>query len=218
VIGLRAEFLVGYQNAAYADAYTAFVQKVRAKEEAVLAKSSVKTLRLTEAVAIGLFKLMAYKDEYEVARLHTDATFHAKIATMFEGDYKLHFHLAPPLLAKTNAKGELQKQKFGPAMLTGFKLLAKLKGLRGGAFDMFGRSEERRTERALITEYQASINDVLELLTPANHTAAIAIARIPEQIKGYGHVKARHLTSARANWVALMAAYFNPPEVVKQAA
>jgi indolepyruvate ferredoxin oxidoreductase len=225
VIGLRTEFLVGYQNAAYANVYTAFVQKVRTKEEAVLAKSTAKTLRLTEAVAKGLFKLMAYKDEYEVARLHTDAAFHAKIATMFEGDYKLNFHLAPPLLAKTNAKGELQKQKFGPAMLTGFKLLARLKGLRGGVFDVFGRSAERQTERALIAEYQASINDVLGLLTPANYPAAIAIARIPEQIKGYGHVKARHLEAARANWVALMAAYCNSPlnpplstEVVKQAA
>jgi len=221
VIATRAEFLVAYQNAAYAHTYTAFVNTVRAKETALLASAANKSLRLTEAVAKGLFKLMAYKDEYEVARLHTDVSFHAKIASMFEGDYKLNYHLAPPLLAKTNAKGEPQKQKFGPAMLTGFKLLAKLKVLRGGVFDLFGRSEERRTERALIGEYQASINEVLQALNAANHAAAIDVARIPEQIKGYGHVKARHLTTARANWVAAMAAYRNPhdnAQAVKMAA
>ena len=221
VIATRAEFLLAYQNAAYAHTYTAFVNTVRAKETALLASAANKSLRLTEAVAKGLFKLMAYKDEYEVARLHTDASFHAKIASMFEGDYKLNYHLAPPLLAKTNSKGELQKQKFGPAMLTCFKLLAKLKGLRGGAFDLFGRSEERRTERALIGEYQASINEVLQTLSVANHAAAIDVARIPEKIKGYGHVKARHLTTARVNWVAAMAAYRNPQDnaqAVKMAA
>jgi indolepyruvate ferredoxin oxidoreductase len=213
VIATRAEFLVAYQNQAYAETYTAFVNTVRAKEETVLVGAANKSLRLTEAVAKGLFKLMAYKDEYEVARLHTDASFHAKIASMFEGDYKLNYHLAPPLLAKTNAKGELQKQKFGPAMLTGFKLLAKLKGLRGGAFDIFGRSEERQTERALIGEYQSSIREVLQALSEVNHAAAIDVARIPEQIKGYGHVKARHLTTARMNWDVAMAAYRNPPSV-----
>jgi len=218
VISTRAAFLVDYQNAAYAAQYTDFIAKVRTKEAALLVGSGKGSLRLTEAVAKGLFKLMAYKDEYEVARLHTDAAFHAKIAGMFEGDYTLNFHLAPPLLAKTNAKGEMQKQKYGPTMLTGFKLLAKLKGLRGGALDLFGRTEERRTERALIGEYRACIDELLADLSVAKLGQAVEIARIPEQIKGYGHVKARHLQTARANWSALMAAWRAPAAKAQQAA
>jgi len=148
---------------------------------------------------------MAYKDEYEVARLHRDPAFLKRIADQFEGDYTLNYHLAPPLTAKKNAKGELQKSKFGPAMLTGFRWLAKLKGLRGTAFDVFGRSEERRTERALIDEYEAAIDELLRTLTPANLDLAAEIARIPEEIRGYGHVKERHLATARPKWAALMA-------------
>ncbi|MEP6969996.1 MAG: indolepyruvate ferredoxin oxidoreductase family protein, partial [Betaproteobacteria bacterium] len=132
IVKRRVEFLTDYQNAAYAANYQAFVRKVR-DAEAPLGKTV-----LAESVARYLFKLMAYKDEYEVARLHTDSAFLAKVNAMFEGDFKLNYHLAPPLLAKRNAKGELQKQKYGPAMLTGFRLLAKLKGLRGTALDVFG--------------------------------------------------------------------------------
>jgi len=162
-----------------------------------------KTL-LAENVARYLFKLMAYKDEYEVARLHTDTAFLDKVNAMFEGDFKLHYHLAPPLLAKRNEKGELQKQKFGPAMLTGFRWLARLKGLRGSALDIFGRSEERKSERALISEYRASLDEVLARLTADNHALAVEIARIPEKIKGYGHVKERNLVAARGQWQELM--------------
>ncbi len=108
---------------------------------------------------------MAYKDEYEVARLHTETGFLEKIATQFEGDYTVNYHLAPPLIAKRNDKGELVKQQFGPWMKSGFAVLAKLKGLRGTAFDIFGRTEERRTERALIGEYRASIDEVLQTLS-----------------------------------------------------
>jgi indolepyruvate ferredoxin oxidoreductase len=114
------------------------------------------------------------------------------------------FHLAPPMIAKRNDKGELQKRRFGAGMLTAFRLLARLKGLRGGPFDPFGRTEERRTERALIGQYRASIEEVLRGLTPANHALAVEIARIPEQIRGFGHVKARHLAPARARWDELM--------------
>ena len=160
---------------------------------------------LTEAVARYLFKLMAYKDEYEVARLQSDPAFLAKIAAQFEGDYKLNYHLAPPLTAKKNAAGELQKSKFGPSMLTGFKWLAKFKGLRGTAFDVFGRTEERRTERALIGEYRASVDELLAGLNAGNLALAAEIARIPEEIRGYGHVKDRHLATARPKWAALMA-------------
>jgi indolepyruvate ferredoxin oxidoreductase len=203
-IGRRVEFLTDYQNAAYAGEYKAFVEKVRAAE-APLGKTA-----LTEAVARYLFKLMAYKDEYEVARLHAETGFQEKVAAMFEGDYKINFHLAPPMIAKRNEKGELQKRKFGPAMLTGFKLLARLKGLRGTALDVFGRTEERRTERALIGQYRASIEQVLRSLDAGNHALAVEIARIPEQIKGFGHVKERNLASARAQWDKLMQQWSDP--------
>ena len=152
-----------------------------------------------------LFKLMAYKDEYEVARLHTDPAFTAKIAAMFEGDYKLVHHLAPPLTAKKNAKGELIKTPFGPWMRSAFGWLARLKGLRGGALDVFGRSDERRTERALIDEYRTCIDELLRTLSAANLPLAAEIARIPEEIRGYGHVKERHLKAARTKWDGLMA-------------
>ncbi len=200
LVARRVEFLTSYQNAAYAAQYAAFVEKARVAE-APLGKTT-----LSEAVARNLFKLMAYKDEYEVARLHTDAAFHARVNAMFEGDFKLHYHLAPPLLAKTNDKGELQKQKFGPWVQTAFRLLAPLKFLRGTAFDVFGRTEERQTERALVGEYRASMAHLLAALNAENHASAVEVARVPEQIKGFGHVKARHLKAARAKWAALLAA------------
>ena len=196
----RAEFLTAYQNAAYARSYQSFVEQVRAGELARCAPldaSATGALPLTEAVARYLFKLMAYKDEYEVARLHTDAAFSAKLSGMFEGDFKVHYHLAPPLLATKNDKGELQKSRFGPWMHTAFTLLAPLKVLRGTAFDVFGYTAERREERALIGQYRADIAARLEALSPANRDAALAIARLPEQIRGFGHVKARHLAAAR---------------------
>src|SRR5450830_1158870 len=208
MVAKRVEFLTGYQNAAYAESYQVFVQKVRAVDQA----AGDKSLALTEAVARYLFKLMAYKDEYEVARLHTDTAFLGRINAMFEGDFKLHYHLAPPLLAKKNDQGELQKQPFGPAMLTAFKLLARLNGLRGTALDIFAYSGERKQERALIAEYRASIDELLGVLDstgsterdPERYQLALSIARIPDQIRGFGHVKARHLAAARQNWEALL--------------
>jgi indolepyruvate ferredoxin oxidoreductase len=160
---------------------------------------------LTEAVARYLFKLMAYKDEYEVARLHTDRAFVDKVNGMFEGDFKIHHHLAPPMLASTNARGELQKSRFGPWMRTAFTMLAPLKFLRGTALDPFGRTDERREERALIAQYRADIESMLPGLSLANRDAVAALARVPEQIRGFGHVKARHLVAARAQWAELKA-------------
>ncbi|MFN0182363.1 MAG: DUF6537 domain-containing protein, partial [Aquabacterium sp.] len=203
MVAKRVDFLTGYQDAAYAAHYKAFVDQVRAAE----VKAGTPGTALGEAVARYLFKLMAYKDEYEVARLHTDPAFTARIASMFEGDYKLVHHLAPPLLAKTNERGELVKRPFGGWVRSGFALLSKLKGLRGGAFDIFGRTEERRTERALIGEYRDCIEELLRGLKPGNAALAAEIARIPEEIRGYGHVKARHLVAARAKWVQLMATW-----------
>ncbi len=201
LVARRVEFLTGYQNAAYAETYRAFVQKVQAVE------SPLGKTALSEAVARYLFKLMAYKDEYEVARLHSDPAFHQRIAGMFDGEYKLHYHLAPPLLAKKNARGELVKRAYGPAMGVAFRLLARLKGLRGTVLDLFGRTEERRGERALIDDYRACIEELLAGLSAGNHGAAVEIARLPEQIRGYGHVKARHLAAVRPVWAERMAAW-----------
>jgi indolepyruvate ferredoxin oxidoreductase len=213
LVARRVEFLTGYQSAIYAGDYKAFVDRVKLAEE----KMGQKSLPLTESVARYLFKLMAYKDEYEVARLHTDPAFHAKITAMFEGDFKLNYHLAPPLIAKRNAKGELLKSKFGPSTLLVFRLLARLKGLRGGSFDVFGRSSERQAERALIGDYKTSIEAVLNRVTPDNLALAAEIARIPELIKGYGHVKARNLAAARTKWHALEQE-FNHPSASQRAA
>jgi indolepyruvate ferredoxin oxidoreductase len=199
LIARRVEFLTAYQNAAYAQAYRDTVERVRSAE-APLGRTA-----LAEAVARYLFKLMAYKDEYEVARLHTQTGFRESIAAQFEGDYRIHHHLAPPLFSRRNAQGELQKRRFGAAMGWGLGLLAHLRGLRGTALDVFGYTEERRSERALIVEYRRCIDELLTGLTPGNHALAAEIARIPEQIRGYGHVKARHLEAARTRWDALMA-------------
>lgn len=198
LIGKRVEFLTGYQDAAYAAQYKAFVEKVRAAE------APLGGHKLTEQVARYLFKLMAYKDEYEVARLHTDKSFLDKVAAQFEGDYTLNYHLAPPATAKKNDKGELVKRRFGPWMQTAFRVLAKFKGLRGTAFDPFGRTEERKTERALIGQYREAIDEVLRGLNAQTLPLALQIARIPEDIRGYGHVKERHLAAAMPKWSALM--------------
>ena len=213
MLAQRVEFLTGYQNAAYAAEYQAFVHKVQAAE-AQLGSST----RLAEAVARYLFKLMAYKDEYEVARLHTDKAFTDKIAAQFEGDYKLVHHLAPPLMAQRNSKGELVKRPFGPWMRSAFGLLARMKSLRGTAFDIFGKTKERRTERALIQQYRACVEELLQGLTPERLALAVQIASIPEDIRGYGHVKERHLQAARARWDALMAQWRGGASMQRQAA
>ena len=201
LVSTRVEYLTAYQNADYAKSYEAFVRKVE-RAESTLGKT-----QLAQNVARYLFKLMAYKDEYEVARLHTDTAFLNKVNAMFEGDFKLHYNLAPPIISKTNEKGELQKQQFGPWMLTSFKLLKNLKGLRGTAFDVFGKTAERRMERALIGEYTASIDKLLETLSTSNHSIAVDVARIPELIKGYGHVKERNVKTARLQWAGLVKDY-----------
>ena len=155
---------------------------------------------------------MAYKDEYEVARLYADPPFLQKLNAQFDGDYKLHFHLAPPLLAKRNEKGELMKREFGSWMFPAFRLLAKLRFLRGSPFDIFGYSEERRTERQLIADYERTIEEVLSKLSPDNHGVAVQIASIPEDIRGFGHVKSRHLAVAKRKEVKLLEALRTPAE------
>ncbi len=200
IVAKRVDFLGGYQDAAYAAEYKAYVDKVRATEAKLGAGTA-----LSEAVARYLFKLLAYKDEYEVARLHTDPAFVAKIEDMFEGDYKIVHHLAPPATAKRNDKGELIKQPYGPWVRKLFGVLAGLKGLRGGALDFFGRHAERRMEVALIKQYRDCVDELLQGLSADKLALAAQIARIPEDIRGFGHVKERHLKAARAKWDDLMA-------------
>ncbi|MBU6224452.1 MAG: indolepyruvate ferredoxin oxidoreductase family protein, partial [Burkholderiales bacterium] len=198
LVAKRVAFLTDYQNASYAKRYSDVVARVKVAE-AAFHKTS-----LSEAVARNLFKLMAYKDEYEVARLHTNTAFLQKIGDMFEGDYTVNYHLAPPIISKTNEKGELQKQKFGPLMLTGFKLLKHFKVLRATPLDIFGNTEEREMERALIGEYVASIDEVLAKLNADNHALALEIANLPDAVKGFGHVKARNVVAVRSKWDGLM--------------
>ncbi len=202
LVAKRVELLTAYQNAAYAKQYSDFVDEVRTAEAA-----KVGGTRLTEAVARYYYKLMAYKDEYEVARLYTDPAFMEKVKAQFEGDYKLKFHLAPPLLAKRNSQGELVKKQYGSWMMKAFDLLAKMKGLRGTAFDIFGKTEERRTERALIGEYRQTVSGMLDALSKERIDRAVAIASLPEDIRGYGHVKERHLQAVRATQQQLLSAY-----------
>jgi indolepyruvate ferredoxin oxidoreductase len=211
LIKRRVAVLTSYQDAAYAEQYRSFVEQVAAAERQLPQTDGARAAqRLSMAVATYLFKLMAYKDEYEVARLYTDGAFKAKVAGMFEGDYKLKFHLAPPLLAKHDAHGHLIKQEFGPWMMRAFGMLAKLKFLRGGAFDIFGYTAERKEERSSIARYKETVASLLTKLSVDNLSAAVAIASIPEEIRGYGHVKERHLTAARAKEAQLLAQFHNP--------
>ncbi len=195
VIRRRVDFLAGYQNAAYADSYREFVERVRAQESRIV--SDGQPMKLTEAVARYLFKLMAYKDEYEVARLHSDPAFKTRIASMFEGDYQVKYHLAPPLLSKRDQNGHLVKRQFGSWVGKVFPVLAKLRFLRGSLLDPFGHTDERKTERQLIKAYRDTIAALLPSLSAENLPLVVDVARIPEDIRGYGHVKERHLRNAK---------------------
>jgi len=212
LIARRVDFLTDYQNAAYAQTYRDAIERVRSAE------SALGRTTLTEAVARYLFKLMAYKDEYEVARLHTQTGFRESIAAQFEGDYRIHHHLAPPGLSPRHDRGELQKRRFGSAMGLGLRLLAHLRVLRGTAVDVFGYTDERRGERALVVEYQRCIHELLAGLDGNNHTLAVDIARLPEAIRGFGHVKARHLAAARIRWAELMARWRGQVSAERRAA
>jgi indolepyruvate ferredoxin oxidoreductase len=214
-VAKRVAFLTGYQDAAYAARYQAAVARI---QKAELERTPGKTA-LTEAVARYFFKLMAYKDEYEVARLYTDGSFHKQLKAQFDGDVRLEFHLAPPLLSKKDAQGNPVKTSFGPWMLKSFEVLARLKGLRGTKLDLFGYTEERKMERRLIGEYEGLIDYMAARLNDANHGTAVALASIPEKIRGFGHVKERHLKAALAERETLMK-QFDQPEtaVVRMAA
>jgi len=204
VIERRRAFLTDYQNAAYAKRYTDLVERVRNVEAA----KQPGTTDLTEAVARYYFKLLAIKDEYEVARLYAETDFVDRVKAQFEGDYKLEFHLAPPTLNKPDAQtGQAKKSTYGPWMLPAFRVLAKMRGLRGTPLDVFGKSGERKRERALIGEYERLVDELLGSLSPRNYETAVALASIPEHIRGYGHVKERHLADAKKRETELLARF-----------
>ena len=214
-IARREAFLTAYQSRRYARKYRALVNAV-AKAEA---EKTPGMTGLAEAVAHYLFKLMAYKDEYEVARLYTDTGFLQRVRAQFDGDLRLEFHLAPPMLAKADpATGEPKKMSFGPWVLRLFGALKKFRFLRGTPLDPFGYSAERRTERQLIADYRALIETVLSELSPGNHATAVALASIPEKIRGFGPVKQRHLAAAKAEEVALLEQFKASPAPLLKAA
>jgi indolepyruvate ferredoxin oxidoreductase len=190
VIAYRSAYLVDYQDQAYADRYLRLVERVRNFEQGPNPQKASTKLPLTDAVAHSYFSLLAYKDEYEVARLFSNGDFEQELAAQFEGDYRLRFHLAPPLLAKRDPhSGKLLKREFGGWVLPLFGLLARFKKLRGSALDIFGYTAERKLERALITDYERDIDQVLDQINPQNLDVAVEIASLPLEMRGFGHVK-----------------------------
>ena len=185
IIARRAEFLTAYQNAAYARRYLDRVSAIREAETSIAPGSA----SVTEAVARNLFKLMATKDEYEVARLYTDGSFAKQLSGQFQSWERLEFHLAPPIMGRKGADGKPRKSSFGPWMMRGFRLLAGLKGLRGTALDVFGYSAERRMEKALLAQYESDLDLIERSLMLEKIDAAAALASVPALIRGYGHVK-----------------------------
>ena len=201
LIARRSNFLTAYQNAEYAAQYTSLVERVRAAE----ARAADGSDRLTSAVARALFKLMAYKDEYEVARLHTQTGFEEKLREEFEGDFSLTYHLAPPVFSwKKDARGRPLKRKFRLGMRNAFTVLARLKVLRGTPFDIFGYSRERRIERSLIGWYQSLIDGFCHDVRLDNIGALTAIAELPMEIRGYGPVKDQALKAVHTRLAKLL--------------
>lgn len=207
LVAQRRDVLTAYQNAAYAQRYVDLVERVVQAERAATG-----TQRLAEAVAHNYFKLMAYKDEYEVARLYSDGAFLAKIQAQFEGDWKLNFHLAPPLTAKRDADGHLRKRSYGPGMMRVFSWLARLRVLRGTPLDVFGYTAERRAERELIREYARHMESVISQLSPDNLETAVALANVPQDIRGYGHIKEAAMEQAAQRREQLLRDFNAPPQ------
>jgi indolepyruvate ferredoxin oxidoreductase len=202
--------LTAYQDAAYADRYRRRVEQVRAAEAGLGGD------KLARAVAVTLYQLMAYKDEYEVARLYTDGRFKAALDGAYKGG-EVKVWLAPPLIARKGSDGHPKKIAFGGWMLRyGFPVMAKMKGLRGGALDVFGRTAERRQERRLIADYEAALDRILAGLTPASLPLAARIAAAPANIRGFGHVKDAAVTKVEGDLAALWAEWDKAP--VKAAA
>ncbi|MGQ9369671.1 indolepyruvate ferredoxin oxidoreductase family protein [Azospirillum sp. ST 5-10] len=207
IVDRRAAFLTGYQDEAYARRYRALVDQTRRAEGQAVPGATA----LTEAVARGFFKLMAYKDEYEVARLYTESGFFDQLDRMFEGDWTVNFHLYPPIFGEKDAGGhEPKKRTYGPWLRKGLALLARGKRLRGTALDPFGWLPERRTERRLIADYEATLAEVLGRLSRDNHALAVEIAGLPLDVRGYGPIKERNLADAKAREAKLLDAFRRP--------
>ena len=209
VIAHRAAILTDYQNAALAKRYTTLVANVR---KAAIDGGYGEAL--PRAVAINYAKLLAYKDEYEVARLYTDGKFAQRIAEQFEGEFKVSYHLAPPMLPGIDAMGRPRKRQFGSWMMPLFRMLANLRGLRGTALDVFGYSEERKMERSLIEGYENDVARVLRMLSPINHDVAVDLLSLPDQIRGFGPVKEKSVADAKVRYAKLTADLANPPPLV----
>ena len=216
LLEVRVPDLIEYQDEAYAKRYADVVKRVLAAEQ----KAAPGKSELAEAVARYLYKLMAYKDEFEVARLHADPAFLAKLDAQFKHGYTVRYNLAPPTISKRDpVTGELQKRQFGPWMLSAFKMLAKFKGLRGGALDIFGKTEERRHERQLIEDYIKQVEEIVSKLNAANHATAVQLASVPDEIRGYGHVKERSIEAAKALEARLLQQFRSPqPQPQRQVA
>jgi indolepyruvate ferredoxin oxidoreductase len=193
--------LTAYQNAAYAGRYAAFVDQVREREEALRADPQ---LPFTTAVARSLFKLMACKDEYEVARLYTDGAFEQALREQFEGDFRLEFYLAPPILSHPKDGQPPRKIRFGGWMHRAMGLLARARVLRGTPLDVFGMTRERRMERALVERYRERVQALLPALAPENMALACEIAALPLAMRGFGHVKLANIAVARAREAELL--------------
>ena len=201
-VNKRMAFLQDYQNASYASGYKNFIDVVRDAEKRAGLGDAV-----SKAVAKNLFKLMAYKDEYEVARLYTSPAFKQQLSDTFEGDYSIAFHLAPPMFSKKDLHGHLQKSQYGGWMMLAFKVLAQLRFLRGTSFDVFAYAQERRVERRLIAEYQTTMLAALPALGRGQDSVKVllALANLPEKIRGFGHVKLANLQMAEAEKKRLLA-------------
>jgi len=200
LIERRSAFLTDYHNAAYASRFVRIVQRVREAERARTPGSE----ELASTAARGLFRLMAIKDEYEVARLYSDGVFAKQVEAAFDGELRFEFHLAPPFLRRKNDKGEALKASFGPWMMRVFRLLAPLKVLRETPFDVFGYTKERYLERKLIVDYEDLLNEIADRLMPENHALAVALAGLPEKVRGFGHVKLRAFEEATAEGQLLL--------------
>lgn len=200
IVARRVAFLTAYQNAAYARRYADRIAALRAAEERVLPGS----IALAEAAARNLFKLMAIKDEYEVARLYTDGSFQTELAKQFENYDRLEFHLAPPILGRRDADGRPRKSSFGPWMMKGFRLLAAMRRVRGTAFDPFGYLAERRRERDLLRQYEADLETIAASLSAQRIPPAVALASVPALVRGYGYVREESLAKAAGERTRLL--------------
>jgi indolepyruvate ferredoxin oxidoreductase len=213
IIAHRSAFLTGYQNKRLAKRYRNLVDKVRAQTSAEFGEG------LTRAVAINYAKLLAYKDEYEVARLFTDGAFEKQLKDQFDGDYTFSFHLAPPVMSsEKDALGRPKKKTFGPWMMKAFRVLAALRFVRGTPFDLFGRTPERRMERDLIAGYEKDVAFVLDKLSADNIDTAVELLSLPDRIRGYGPIKDKSVADAKIRYAELAKDLVNPPAAPRQIA